>query len=325
MPKSNRRSFLQSTIALAAGVGSGIGLAALPLPEGPVKVVVPYGPGGIGDYTGRLLAQYLSQKWPAKSLVENRAGASGLIGGAYVKGQKPDGNTILMTSNTTISAAPLLFKNVGYDAAKDFVHLGILGVFGSVAIVPPSSPFRTLSELVAYARTNPGAVFYAYTNASSQVPAAMLSSRAGIKLEGVPYKDTGRAISDLMGGQVQMMFMDYVAATPHIAGGKVMPIAVTQATRHSQWPNVPTVAELYPGYEMSGYVAVSAPAGMNPAMVEAYNQLIRSAVKDPAVHAKLETQGLQTRDLDMPGTHRFIESETQKWVQYVKVADIKPE
>lgn len=325
MQSTNRRIFLQSALALAAGSQFKAALAASMLPEGPVKIVVPYGPGGIGDYTGRLLSQFLSQKWPIKSLVENRAGASGLIGGAFVKNAKADGNTILMTSNTTISAAHLLFKNVGYDAKKDFVHLGILGIFGSVALINPAAPFKTIPELVEYAGKHPGEVFYGYTNASSQVPAAMLSARANVKLDGVPYKESGRAIGDLMAGQIPLMFMDYVAATPHIAGGKVIPIAVTQMSRHTQWPNIPTMSEFYPQFEMSGYVAISAPSGLDPQMVEAYNELIRNAVKDTTVHGKLEAQGLQTRDFDLANTNRFIDGETLKWAQYVKIADIKPE
>lgn len=325
MQPNNRRTFLQSALALAAGASMNAAGAAGAMPDGPVKIIVPYGPGGIGDYTGRLLSQFLSHQWPAKSLVENRAGASGLIGGAYAKNAKPDGNTILMTSNTTISAAPLLFKHVGYDPSKDFVHLGILGIFGSVALVHPDAPFKTVPELVAHARKNPGAVFYAYTNASSQVPPEMLNARAGIKLVGVPYKETGRAIGDLMAGQVQLMFMDYVAATPHIAGGKVVPLAVTQQSRHATWPQVPTMAEFYPGYEMSGYVAVSAPTGMAAPMVVAYNELIRSAVKDATVREKLAGQGLQTRDFDLDSVNRFIGTETAKWGEYVKIANIQPE
>lgn len=325
MQPDTRRLFLQRALALAAGASVHGAYAAGPRPDGPVKIIVPYGPGGIGDYTGRLLSQYLSHQWPAKSLVENRAGASGLIGGAYAKNAKPDGNTILMTSNTTISAAPLLFKNVGYDPGKDFVHLGILGIFGSVALVHPDAPFKTTPELVAHARKNPDAVFYAYTNASSQVPPAMLNARAGIKLIGVPYKESGRAIGDLMAGQVQLMFMDYVAATPHIAGGKVVPVAVTQQNRHATWPQVPTMAEFYPGYEMSGYVAVSAPAGMPAPMVAAYNALIRAAVQDTTVRDKLAVQGLQTRDFDLAGVGRFIDAETAKWGEYVKIANIQPE
>lgn len=325
MPTLHRRAFLQTSGALAALAHTALSFSADTLPAGPVKVIVPYGPGGIGDYTGRLLSQFLAKQWPATSLVENRAGASGLIGGAYVKNAKPDGNTILMTSNTTISAAPLLFKNVGYDPSKDFVHLGILGVFGSVALVPPGAPFKTIPELVAYVKKNPQAVFYAYTNASSQVPPEMLNARAGIKLTGVPYKESGRAIGDLMAGQVQVMFMDYVAATPHIAGGKVVPLAVTQQSRHAVWPQVPTMAEFYPGYEMSGYVAVSAPAGMPASMVAAYNDLIRAAVQDATVRDKLAAQGLQTRDFDLASVQRFIDAETAKWGDYVKIADIKPE
>ncbi|SAI57560.1 lipoprotein [Bordetella ansorpii] len=322
-----RRDFLKSMVALAAGatMSAPAWAEGAGFPSKPISVIVPYGPGGLGDYTGRALAMHLSEVWKANAVVENRAGASGIIGSRYVSASRPDGYTILMSSNTTVSAAPMLFKNLPYDPRTDLVEAGVLGIYGSVALVRKDAPYQSIPELVAYGKAHPGELFYAYTNTSSQVPAEMLNAAAGVAMQGVSYKETGRAITDLMSGQVQVFFMDYVAAAPHVAGGKLSALGVTQATRTKLWPSVPAIAEFYPGFEMTGYVTISLPSATPAEIVQKYNQAIRSAVKTASVAEHLESQGLELKDYDVAQTKRFVDDETRKWTTYVQIAKIVPQ
>lgn len=294
-------------------------------PSKPIRIIVPYGPGGIGDFTARALARYLGEAWNARIIVENKPGASGLVAMNWMRSVPADGYTAVMTSNTTVSAVRHLFKNVAYDPMRDFSHVGMIGVFGSVALAPLEAPFESIPELVEYSRRNPEKVFYGYTNASSQVPSEMLNAYAGIHMQGVPYKETGQAATDLIAGQTQFMFMDYVAAYPLVKGGKVRALAVSQREPAPLWPKLPVMATFYPGFEFSGYITLSLPSGAPANIMEKFNSATRKAITDPNFRNLLTSNGLVPQDDDLTRLDDFISAENRKWDEYARVAQLVPQ
>src|SRR3979490_288316 len=221
--------------------------AAQPYPAKPVKIIVPFGPGGSGDITARTFAHFLEAEARQPVLVENKPGANGIIGTEAAKAAAPDGYTLLLTTNTTHAANVSLYRKLPYDALKDFEHIGLFGTFASVAVVAPGSGIQSIPGLVAFAKANP--VFFGHYNSASQMSAELFKARAGIAMTAVPYKTIGNAVADLMGRQIQVLFMEYVSGSSHIDGGKVVALGVTGRERHKAWPNVPAIAEFYPGYE----------------------------------------------------------------------------
>jgi tripartite-type tricarboxylate transporter receptor subunit TctC len=320
----NRRRVLAggAGLALSAGLANAQGA---PYPNRPIRIIVPAGAGGSGDITARLFGKYLEDTWKASVVVENKAGANGLIATEYVFKQPADGYTLEIASGSTHAAAQYLFKKLPYDPLKDFEHIGLFGVLGSVALVPANSPFQTLKDLVAYSKANPGKVFFGHFNTSSQVPGEMLKSVAQLPIEGVAYKTLANAVVDLIGGQVQLMFIDYVAATAHIESGKVRPIAVSEAKRSPRMPLVPAVAEMYPGYEIMAFLALTAPGGTPAPVVAKLNRAMRDALALPAFRSRLETLGLSLRDYSPEEYRSFLAKEIQNWMTYVKVAKIEPQ
>ena len=308
--------------ALAAAGGTAV---AQTYPAKPIKIIVPFGAGGSGDITARLFGKYLEDNWKQPVVVENRAGAGGLIGTEAIKNSPPDGYTIGIASGSTHAAAPYLYKSLPYDPLKDFAHLGLFGVLGSALVVAPSSPFKTLPELVSYSKANPGKVFFGYFNTSSQVPAEILKARAELPVEGVSYKTIANAVPDLISGRIQFMFIDYVAASAHITAGRFIPIAVSETARVARWPNVPAVAEFYPGYEIMAFLALEAPAGMPAPIVAKINQAMRDAQADPAFKEKLEAMGLRLTPYTAEQYREFLVKELRNWAGYAKAAKIEPQ
>jgi tripartite-type tricarboxylate transporter receptor subunit TctC len=319
-----RRSILFGGAAAALGAPASFAQAG-PYPARPIHIIVPFGAGGSGDITARMFGKYLEDAWKTSVVVENKAGANGLIGTEWLKNAAPDGYSLAISSGSTHAAAPYLFKKLPYDPLNDFEHVGLFGVLGSVLLVPATSPFKTLQELVGFSKANPGKVFFGHYNTSSQVPGEMLKARAQLPIEGVPYKTVGTAVTDLIAGQVQLMFMDYVAATAHLQGGKVLPIAVSELKRAALLPNVPAVAELFPGYEIMAFLSLSAPAKTPPAIVTRLNRAMRDALATPAFRARMEALGLSLRDYSPPEYRAFLAREIDNWAGYVKIARIEPQ
>ncbi|MBC5767882.1 Bug family tripartite tricarboxylate transporter substrate binding protein [Ramlibacter albus] len=317
----NRRT----AIAAAGAALAAPSFAQAAYPSRPIRIVVPAGAGGSGDITARLFGKYLEDSWKANVVVENKAGANGLIATEYLWKQPNDGYTLGIASGSTHAAAPYLFKKLPYDPLKDFEHIGLFGVLGSALLVPANSPIQSLKDLVAYSKANPGKVFFGHFNTSSQVPGEMLKAVGQLPIEGVAYKTIANAITDLIGGQIQLMFVDYVAAASHIESGKVRPIAVSEAKRNPRLPNVPAVAELYPGYEIMAFLALYAPAGTPAPVVTKVNRAMRDALATPAIRTRLETLGLTLRDYSPDDYRSFLAREIENWANYAKVAKIEPQ
>lgn len=324
--RPGRRSLLAGAAALAAGACGALAPSAFAqgaYPARPVTIIVPWGPGGSGDITARTFAKYFEKRTGQPAVIENRPGANGIIGSQHVKAASPDGYTVMMTSNMTHGANVTLYKKLPYDPQRDFQHVGMFGVFGLIALVPPTSPFKTLDEFAAYAKAHPDEVSIGHFNASTQVSVAVLKAMSGLPVKDVGYKTIGSAMTDVMGGHIQMVFADYPAAYAHVSSGKLVPLAVTAAQRWADLPQVPAFAERYPGYDVITSLSLAAPAGTPQPVVERLNGLIIDALADPEVKAQYLKLGYTLRPYSAEQTRSFLASESDKWAGYIRTAKIE--
>ncbi len=291
----------------------------------PVAIVVPSAPGGAADMTARSIAKYLNEHARINTVVEDKPGAGGIIGTAAVKNAAADGHTFLLSTNSTQSANQFLYKSLPYDAGKDFVDIGMIGKFGTVAVVAPDSPIKDLRELVDLAKKKPGGVFFGYYSSSSQVPPNLLKQYADIDVEGAAYKNITQILTDLRGGLIQFAFVDYLTARGQIDGGNLKPIAVTGAQRNPLWPNIPTTDSIYPGFVVEGWLGISAPAGTLKEVVVKMNGYLKAAVADKTTRDQLAAMGLQPEAMDVDAFGQYVRDDTQRWKEWVKTAKIQPQ
>ncbi len=307
---------------------AGVLIAASPAlaqsyPSQPVRIIVPFGPGSGSDIVARKLGSYLQERWKQPVIIDNRPGAQGLIGTEALKNAPPDGYTIGISTNSTHAVAPYVVKKLPYDPIADFEHIALIGVGGSVLLAPSQSPFKTLAELAAYARTHPGKVFFGHADASSQIPGELLRVNAKLPIEAVAYKASGNVVTDLIGGYIQIAFFNYMTGAAQASNGRLIPIAITESKRNPHWPGVPTVSESYPGYEVNFFVGVSAPRGVAPEILAKIHQAIQDAQHHPKVKVPLENVGL-TFVLQALGDYRtFVRKEGERWREHVKAAQIE--
>ena len=294
-------------------------------PNKPIRIIVPFGPGGSGDLTARTFGQYLEAQTKQAVIIENKPGANGIIGTEAAKNAAADGHTLILTTNTTHAANLSLYKKVPYDPVKDFDNIALFGTFGSVAVVPPGSGINSIADLVNASKANPGKFFFSHYNSASQMSAELFRAKTGAQLTGVSYKTIGNAVTDLLGKQIQVLFLEYVSGSSHIEGGKVIPLGVTGATRHKAWPNVPAINESHPGYELQAYLGLAAPARTPPEVVEALHAWVTKALADPGVKQKLDQLGMETRAMPRDEYRKFVAQEIERWSQYVKTAGIEPQ
>ena len=219
-------------------------LAALPAnaqtetwPTKPIRIIVPFAPGGSGDITARLVGKYIEDKTGQPFVVENKPGANGIVGVLAVKSAAPDGYTLMLATTSTNAANIHMYKSPGYDPEKDFQVVGVIGSSGAFLVVPADSPYKTLADLIAYAKANPGKLNFGYFNASSQVPAEVLGNKAGVEWQGVAYKAIGNAWTDLYAGAIQFMFVDLTAGRGQVVANKARPLAITLPARSPLYPD----------------------------------------------------------------------------------------
>ena len=294
-------------------------------PSQPVRIIVPFGPGSGSDIVARRLGGYLQARWKQPVIIDNRPGAQGVIATEALKNAPADGYTLGISTNSTHAAAAYLIKKLPYDPIADFEHVALIGVGGSVLLVPAQSPFKTLPELARYAEANPGKVFFGHADTISQVPGELLRARAKIPIDGVAYKASANVITDLIGGYIQCAFFNYMTGTAQVAGGQLKPIAITESKRNPRWPGVPTVSESYPGYEVSFFIGISAPRGVPAEVIAKVQQAIRDAQGESKFREPLESTGLAFVR-QVPGEYRtFIIKESERWREHVKAARIEPQ
>ncbi len=292
-------------------------------PVKPVRLIVPFGPGSGSDIVARRLGNVLQERWKQSVIIDNRAGAQGMIGTEALKNSPADGYTLGISTNSTHAAAAYLFKNLPYDPIADFEHIALLGVGGSVALVPLHSPFRTIPELAAYARAHPDKVYFGHADTISQIPGELLKVNANLPIEGVPYKTSTSVVTDLIGGRIHLAFFNYMTGAAQVAGGRLMPIAITESTRNPRWPGIAAVSESYPGYEVNFFVGISAPHGVAPHVAAQIHRAIEDALHDPRIREPLESVGLKFVRQG-PGEYRsFIVKESERWREHVKAARLE--
>jgi tripartite-type tricarboxylate transporter receptor subunit TctC len=294
-------------------------------PSQTIKIIVPFGSGSGSDIIARRLGIYLQERWKHPVVIENRPGAQGVIGTEALKSAPADGYTLGISTNSTHAVAPYLHKKLPYDPIKDFEHIALIGVGGSVALVPRESPFKSIAELVAYTNAHPGQVFFGHADTSSQIPGDLLKTSAKIPLEGVPYKAIASVVTDLIGGHIQLAFFNYMSASAQVANGRLVPIAITEAKRNARWPGIATIGESYPGYEVSFFAGISAPRGVPPDIVAKIHRALQEGQNDPAVKEPLESTGLTFTALPLGQYRAFILKEGERWREHVRAAKLEPQ
>jgi tripartite-type tricarboxylate transporter receptor subunit TctC len=295
-------------------------------PSKPVQIIVPFAPGGSGDITARLVGKYMEEKLGRPFVIENKAGANGIVGVLSVKGAAPDGYTLMLATTSTQAANIHMYKSPGYDPEKDFTVVGIIGDSGAFLVVPADSPHKTLADLIGYAKKNPGKLNYGYFNASSQVPSAVLGEKAGVEWQGVAYKAIGNAWTDLYAGQIQFMCVDLTAARGQVVAKKARPLAISLPERSPLYPDVPTLAETYPNFVSTGFLAIAVRKNVPEEIKQKLNSLIQEAVFSDAIHKRLVDEfALTPHRLDLAQCAAQDRTERAKWADYVKIAKIEPQ
>lgn len=318
-----RRRILTAAASLAA-IGACPLAAADSDSSRPVNVVVAYPPGGQNDVVARVVGQAMGTLMKQTVIIENRPGAGGIIGAQAVARAAPDGHTLLLAAiNHAILTT--LKPNMPYDLGRDFTPVGMVAAFPIILVTHPSAPFKTVHELIAYAKANPGKLTYGSSGPGSgtHLAAELFCSMAGVKMMHVPYKGSAPAMVDLLGGHVQLMFADSASALPQIKRGKLHALGISSHQRSALVPELPTIAEAgVPGYESNSWVGLVAPAGTPAAVVNHFNAELVKSLNDPAVKSKLLEAGGEA----MPGNPqqfgKFIHAETAKWAKIIKEANI---
>jgi tripartite-type tricarboxylate transporter receptor subunit TctC len=320
----------RAAFALAALLACATGPAAAqaPYPKGPVRMIVPFPPGGPTDITARTLGTRLGEVLRQPVVVENRAGARGFIGIEAAARAPADGHTLLLASIGAIAINPVLYPQVPYDVFRDFAPVSLLVTVPIVLVVHPSVPVRTVPELVDYARRNPGKLAYgsAGSGGSTHLVAEMFKVRAGADLLHVPYKGSAPAVADLVGGQVQLMFDTLLTATPHIKSGRLRLVAAATAARLDAFPDTPTIAEAgLAGFDGASWFCLLAPAKTPPEIVERLSRDLAEIVREPAIRARLVELGAEPAGGTPEALAAFIRAEQAKWGAVVREAGIKPD
>ena len=293
-------------------------------PNRPIRFIVSFPAGSATDQVARLVAPQLSRATGQSVIVDNRGGANGFIACEAAAKAAPDGYTVLFTTGTTHAANPALFKKLPYDPVKDFAPVTTLSMNDFILIVLPGFPANNVAELAQLARANPGKYSFASGNAPSRIGGEMFKMMSGTKLLHVPYRGAPQALSDLLGGQVSMIFSDLRTAMPQVMGGKVKALAVTGRKRLGLAPNVPTMIEQgYPDYDLFNWVGAYLPAKTPPEVVARLNALLHAAVKaDQAGH---ENNGGEVRLTSPEEFAKVQASDTAMWARVVKAAGMEPE
>jgi tripartite-type tricarboxylate transporter receptor subunit TctC len=318
---------LASAGVLAQTAAPAPATAGAAYPTKPIKAIVPFAPGSATDQIGRAFAQKMSENLGQPIVVENRAGASGMLGAEAVAKSAPDGYTILVGTNSTNAALKSLMKKLPYDQDTAFAPIAFLGSVPLIVAVNNAVPAKTLREFVALAKSKSGQVTFAHASASQRVSSEMLGSMAGIQMTHVPYKAGPAAMTDLIGGQVNMFTADFAVMLPQVKGGKVRGLAVTSMQRAKAIPELPTVNEALglKDYELIAYFALFAPAGTPPDIINRLNRAANAAATDKELLERFAALGFETS----PGTPQAMAErtkvETAKWAKAIREARIEPE
>ena len=295
-------------------------------PSKPITLVNVFGPGSSSDTICRVLAEPLGIALKDTVIVEDRPGANGALAALYVAHAAPDGHTLLMATNSPLSAVPFLMKNVSYDPVTDFTPVTRVGSFTLMLVLNPSVPARTVKELIEYAKDHPGKLSFASANTSGIVAGETLKHWAEIDMLQVPYKSTPPAIQDVLAGRVSMMFADLTSGLPHVRSGALRALAVTRIKRSSLFPELPTLDETgVTGFDMDSWAGIVAPARTPPAIAAQLNTELRKIIDNPDTRSALGRVGFEAFSSSPQEFGEFVKSQLGEWGKMVKDAAIQPE
>ena len=295
-------------------------------PSKPITLVAVFGPGSASDTICRVIAQPLGAALGESVIVENRPGANGALAAQYVARSAPDGYTLLMGTNSPLSAVPFMMKSPPYDAVKDFTPITRVGSFTLMLVINPSIPAKSMKELIDYAKANPGKLSFASANTSGIVAGETLTHWAEIDLLHVPYKSAPPALQDLIAGRVSMMFTDLTTGLPHVQSGALRALAVTRLQRSSLFVELPTMDEAgVTGFDMDSWAGIVAPAHTPPAIVTRLNTELRKIIDSPDIKKMLGRVGFEAFSSSPQEMQDTIKVQLGKWGKMVKDAGIHPE
>ena len=312
--RTTRRAAI-GAIALAAATLS-LGAAAQAYPTKPITIVVPFSAGGTTDILARLVGQYLTTELGQPVVVDNKAGAGGNIGGALAAKAPADGYTLFMGTVGTHAINAALYKKMPFDHVKDFAPLSRVANVPNLLVAHPSQPFKTVPEMIAYAKANPGKINFGSpgNGASPHLSGELFKSMAKVELTHIPYKGSAPAVSDLLGNQIAIMFDNMPSVIPHVRSGKLRAIAISTAQRSPELPDVPTIAEAgVPGYEAMSWFGLFAPAATPKPVLDKLSAALSKVLANPEVQKKISAQGGETVNETPAQFAAFIRSETTKW------------
>lgn len=324
--KPSKRNLLRQAAALCMAATSAAAIAQAAYPNKPVRIIVPYPAGGTTDIIARIAANQLTERLKQSFIVENKAGASGAIGSQAVAQAAPDGYTLVMATASSHGINSALQKSLPYDAVKDFAPITVVANTPNIIVANPSVPVKSLQELIALAKAQPGKINFGSTSAggSPHMSAELLKMMAGIDMTHVPYKGAAPMLTDLIGGQVQIGFDNLPSTIGFVKSGKVRPLAVTTAKRWPGAPDIPTVAESgVPGYEVSGWFGLLAPAGTPKDVLNKIQSTIADAVKSLEVAKQLNDLGAEPVANKPEVFAQEIKDDVEKWRKVVKTTGVK--
>src|SRR4051812_6410872 len=300
---------------------------AQPYPSRPITIVIGYTPGAVSDLAARTIADGLHQAWGQPVIVDNRPGSGGNIGATFVARAAPDGYTLMIGTDATMASNVHLYKHAGFDPVRDFAPVAYAGVNIICLAVNAELPIKSVADVIAYAKQNPGKLSYGTSGTGSphHLAGELLHQKTGIDIQHVPYRGGGAAVNDLLGGHIGMAFLSLSAAVPHLNTGKIRVVGMVEKTRYAALPDVPTIGETVPGFEMSSWIGLFAPAGTPREIIAQLNEAIAKILNTEQVKAKLANLGLVVVAGSPGDLAETVKQGLQVRGELVKAAGIQPE
>jgi tripartite-type tricarboxylate transporter receptor subunit TctC len=318
--------FLFHSLMLAIGLAGSSAAFSQAYPSAPITLVVPFAAGSGTDAVARTVGQKLAERLKQTVLIDNKPGASAQIGAQFVAKAKPDGYTLFMTTNTSHSANPSLFKTLKYDPIKDFTPIARMGELPFALVVHPSVPARTLKELIDHAKAHPGKLSYATPNSTSLVASETIKRIAGIDMVGIPYKSSPQAMTDLIGGQVQVYVVDFGSGMSMLKTDNIRTLGVTTAGSSKILPNVPPIGKTVIGFDLTSWNGIFGPAGLPKPVVDRLNTELQAVLAEKEVQDKLALIGFEVWPSKTPEEFtKYVADQLTQWTTLIRQAGIKPE
>ena len=323
---SHRVALTQVVVAALASLAALQAAGEDAYPSKPITLVIPFAPGSGTDNVGRIVSQRLAERLKQPVVIENRAGANGQIAAEHVKNARPDGYTLFMTTNTSHSANPSLYKALRYDPIRDFTPIVRTGELPFAVAVNNDLPVKSMKELIDYARAHPGKISYGTPNSTSLVASETLKNQAKIEIVAIPYKSSPQALTDLIGNQIQLYVVDFGSGGAMLKARRVRPIAVTPARGSKILPDVPPVADTIPGFDLTSWNGIFAPAGLPKEIALRLSAEVNAILAEKEIQEKLAGAGFEVWPSKSPEEFaRYVDEQLALWTRLIKAAGIEPE